>query len=320
MVDNEKMLLETKALCTYYPLPKKFFWQEQKYLKACQDIYLQLPRGKIIALLGESGCGKSTLGHTLAGLLPWQSGELFFEGQALKHQDLFKPELRRQIQLIFQDPHSALNPRQHIMDILGQPLRFHGLASKQQLEEQVAALLEQVGLSPQLMHQYAHTLSGGQKQRVNIARAISLRPQLIIADEILASLDVSVQAQMVHLLMDLKNKYALTYLFISHDLAMVQSMADIVLVMYAGRIVEAGASGEIFSRPRHPYTRALLEAIPSLTGKRPQVLAGDVPHLGNLPKGCAFQSRCALKEDRCLGEIPRVQGFGSACVQEKRME
>jgi peptide/nickel transport system ATP-binding protein len=276
--------------------------EPRRYLRAVDQVSLAIEKGETLALVGESGCGKSTVARLIVGLYQPSAGRVAFEG--------------RRMQMIFQDPYASLNPRWRVRDIVAEPIRF--LRTSQSVDE----LLRQVGLSPDDGDKYPHEFSGGQRQRVSIARALAGEPDFLVCDEPTSALDVSVQAQILNLMLDLQARFGLTYLFISHNLAVVSQVADRVGVMYAGRIVELAAAAEIFSRPRHPYTRMLLDAVPdlSMAGKPRIPVAGEVPNPLALPQGCAFHPRCPHANERCRTETPAlIDGVACHAVHEKRI-
>ena len=276
--------------------------EPRRHLRAVDRVSFAIEKGETLALVGESGCGKSTVARLIVGLYPPTEGGIAFAG--------------RRMQMIFQDPYASLNPRWRVRDIVAEPIRFLGTSQK------VDALLRQVGLSPDDGEKYPHEFSGGQRQRISIARALAGEPDFLVCDEPTSALDVSVQAQILNLMLDLQARLALTYLFISHNLAVVSQVADRVGVMYAGRIVELARSAQIFSRSRHPYTRMLLDAVPDLSrsGRARTAVAGEVPNPLALPTGCAFHPRCPYANERCRNETPPLED-GVAChaVREKRI-
>jgi oligopeptide/dipeptide ABC transporter ATP-binding protein len=287
-------------------------------LDAVREVNLDILRGETLGLVGESGCGKSTLGRCILRLIEPTTGTIVFDGVDITRtpRRQLRP-VRRRMQIIFQDPVSSLNPRMTIGSMLSEPIRVHGFARAADVGGRVESLLERVGLSPSVMGRYPHELSGGQRQRVGIARALSVEPDFIVADEPVSALDVSIQAQVLNLLADLKESLALTYLFISHDLHVVRSLSDRVAVMYLGRIVELGAKTTLFSTPAHPYTRALLAATPKLGSDDGAALAGEPPSAMAPPSGCAFHPRCPAAEERCRSERPELrtltEGHTVAC-------
>ena len=288
-------------------------------LHAVDGVSFSIERGKTLALVGESGCGKSTVARLLVGLYAPTRGGLKFDGQdahaAFKTAEGRK--LRRRIQMIFQDPYASLNPRWIVEDIIGEPLREHDILSdKAALRERVGELLKSVGLSPLDMSKYPHQFSGGQRQRISIARALATQPEFLVCDEPTSALDVSVQAQVLNIMKDLQREQGLTYLFISHNLAVVRHVADQVGVMYLGRLVEVADKRDLFSTPRHPYTRMLLDAIPQMkqTGRARTPVQGEVPNPLNPPAGCAFHPRCPHANARCSSERPKLSSIGGVQV------
>lgn len=307
------ILSEAKQLSKTFPVKNK---EKNAVLHAVSQVDLTILEGETLALVGESGCGKSTLGRLLLGLLPPTEGQVFFDGHNLAR---CTPEelrnLRQQMQIVFQDTAASLNPRLDVEGILSEPLRIHRLCPREEMPARAEALLTQVGLSPELLHRYPHELSGGQRQRVVLARALALNPRLIVCDEPVSALDVSVQAQMLNLLSDLQKERALTYLFISHDLSVVRHIADRVCVMFLGQICEAGPTGEVFRNPRHPYTRFLLESIPrpdpACREEERALLTGEIPSPITPPSGCRFRTRCPFARENCARSAPPMQTNGS---------
>ena len=293
----------------------------RQLLHAVDGVSFDIQRGQTLALVGESGCGKSTVARLLVGLYAPTRGGLIFDGQDAHaaFRTAQGRHLRRRIQMIFQDPYASLNPRWRVEDIVGEPLREHGLVTEPgALRDRVDALLLSVGLSPQDRVKYPHQFSGGQRQRISIARALATEPDFLVCDEPTSALDVSVQAQVLNIMKDLQRKQGLTYLFISHNLAVVRHVSDQVGVMYLGRLVEVADQRALFSNPRHPYTRMLLDAIPKLrdTGRARTPVQGEVPNPLNPPPGCAFNPRCPHANDRCRQERPALQtlqGIQIAC-------
>jgi oligopeptide transport system ATP-binding protein len=302
-------LLEARGLTKHFPIRGAGLFAAKKGgLRAVEDVTIELHAGKTFAVVGESGCGKTTLARMLALLHRPTAGGLRFDGQLItsnKRRDINM--LRRDVQMIFQDPYSALNPRMTVAAIISEPLRIHRRPGR---AERVAALMEAVGMAPSLGDRYPHEFSGGQRQRIGIARALALEPRLVIADEPVSALDVSVQSQVLNLMQDLQDERGMAYLLVSHDLAVVDHMADQVAVMYLGRIVESAARDDIFARPSHPYTRALMRAIPTPGGGKRTTrvgLGGEVPSPLNPPAGCPFHPRCPNAVDICRRERPVLE-------------
>jgi oligopeptide transport system ATP-binding protein len=294
-------LVRVEGLVKYFPLRSGFFKRRTAYVKAVDGVSLDVEAGETVGLVGESGCGKSTFGRTVLRLIEPTAGRVSFGGQDIGR--LGGGELRRfrrHMQIIFQDPYSSLNPRMKVKDIVGEPLRIHGLArGRRAIEERVAALLGKVGLGDSTMTRYPHEFSGGQRQRIGVARALAVEPKFIVADEPLSALDVSIQAQIVNLLQDLQQELGLAYLFIAHDLKMVEYLSRRVAVMYLGKVVELATSADLYRAPRHPYTQALLSAVPSPTpgSKRTRILLpGEPPSPIRPPAGCAFHPRCSIAD------------------------
>jgi len=301
------------------------------FLHAVDGVGFDIERGQTLALVGESGCGKSTVARLLVGLYEPTRGGFAFDGQDAHalYRGSDAKALRRRIQMIFQDPYASLNPRWKVADIIAEPLREHGiLSAKAELAERVGQLLQSVGLSPQDMAKFPHQFSGGQRQRISIARALATEPEFLVCDEPTSALDVSVQAQVLNIMKDLQRQRGLTYLFISHNLAVVRHVSDRVGVMYLGRLVELADKAPLFAAPRHPYTRMLLDAIPKMhdTGRARTPVQGEVPNPLNPPSGCAFNPRCPWANERCRAERPQLLDAGDgtqvAChaVQEGRID
>ena len=301
----------------------KHFPTDQGVLRAVDSVTFEIMRGETLGLVGESGCGKSTTGRCILRLVEPTQGEVEFEGQdvtATSKSEL--RALRREMQIIFQDPAASLNPRMKIGDIVAEPLVIHKIGTKQERRERVAWLLGKVGLDPDFIKRYSHEFSGGQLQRIGVARALALNPKLIVADEPVSALDVSVQAQVVNLLQDLQKEFGLTYLFISHGLAVVEHISTRVAVMYLGRIVELATAAQLYATPLHPYTRALLSAIPVPDPKVKReriILKGDVPTARQPPSGCRFRTRCPIAIDECSRIDPELReispGHSAACIR-----
>ena len=307
---SSKPLLEVRDLVKHFPVRSPgLFGRRKPSVHALNGVSFDLARGETLAIVGESGCGKSTLAKTLALLHQPDSGEIWFDGDPVSLRGGARSkDIRRRSQLIFQDPHGSLNPRLTVGEIIAEPLVIHGIARNFR-NSRVAEVASSVGLGTQDLGKYPHQFSGGQRQRIAIARALVSAPELVIADEPLSALDVSVQSQVINLLAELKVSQGLTYIFISHDLSVVAYIADRVAVMYLGRIVELGASESLFSSPSHPYTRALLEAAPEIgkrMGKKPQPAKGEAASSGNIPHGCPFHPRCPNVQDICRIERPQL--------------
>jgi oligopeptide/dipeptide ABC transporter ATP-binding protein len=311
-------LVRVRALVKHFPVEGS-----DDVVRAVDGVTFEIMQGETLGLVGESGCGKSTVGRCLLRLIEPTAGEITFEGRdVVKMKSAELRRLRREMQIIFQDPYASLNPRLSVSEIVGEPLKIHGLGGREERRARVAELLRKVGLDPDYMKRYPHEFSGGQRQRIGIARALALNPKLIVADEPVSALDVSVQAQVVNLLQDLQEEFGLTYLFISHGLAVVEHISTRVAVMYLGRIVEVASAAELYSNPLHPYTRALLSAIPipdPLKKRERIILTGDVPTPINPPTGCRFRTRCPVAIDRCAQIDPDLRevspGHTVACIR-----
>jgi oligopeptide/dipeptide ABC transporter ATP-binding protein len=312
---NQTSLLEAKGLKKYFPLKKKLFSKNQKFVRAVDDISFQIYKGETLGIVGESGCGKSTTGRMLIRLLEATDGEVHYNGKNIL--EMPKEEmrvLRKDLQMVFQDPFSSLNPRMTVGQIIEEPLVNFGLFTEGERKQKVLEILEIVGLGSEARHRYPHQFSGGQRQRIGIARALIVNPQIIIADEPVSALDVSIQSQILNLLRDLQKQFDLTYVFISHDLNVVNHICDRVIVMYLGRVVELSSNDQLFEEPLHPYTQALLSAVPttdSETKRERIVLKGDVPSPASPPKGCAFHPRCAACMDICKEVRPELKDMGN---------
>ena len=303
-------LLEARNLTKQFVIGNRFTAQGLRTVHAVDAVSLKIMPGETVGLVGESGCGKSTLGRCMTRLYDITGGELYFEGADITKRTLrqMRP-LRQRMQMVFQDPYASLNPRRRIRDLIAEPLRVHLRLSETEVRARVRQLLDVVGLLPDHMDRFPHEFSGGQRQRIGIARAIALEPSLIVADEPVSALDVSVQAQIVNLLADLQERLSLTYVFIAHDLSVVRQVSTRIAVMYLGSIVELGSANDIFAKPSHPYTQALISAVPQpdlkKAGERKRiVLTGDVPSPINPPQGCRFHPRCPFATDKCRNERP----------------
>ena len=319
--NGNRALVQVRGLVKHFPT-------DDGVLRAVDGVTFDIVHGETLGLVGESGCGKSTAGRCLLRLIEPTAGQIEFEQRNVVAMD--KRELRglrRQMQIIFQDPQASLNPRMKVGDIIAEPLVIHKIGSKQERRERVAWLLGKVGLDADFMKRYSHEFSGGQLQRIGVARALALNPKLIVADEPVSALDVSVQAQVVNLLQDLQKEFGLTYLFISHGLAVVEHISTRVAVMYLGRIVEIAAAKDLYLNPLHPYTRALLSAIPIPDPKEKReriILKGDVPTARNPPSGCRFRTRCPIAIDECARIDPELReispGHSAACIRVEGYE
>ncbi len=314
-------LLDARGLVKHYPIKGGVMLKEIAAVKAVDDVTLNIHPGETLGLVGESGCGKSTFGRAILRLEEPTAGEVWFDGDnILAYEREQLRALRRKMQIIFQDPFSSLNPRKPVASIIGEPLLIHGMKSRQERDARVLELLRVVGLRQEHMRRYPHMFSGGQRQRIGVARALALNPQLVVCDEAVSALDVSIQAQVLNLLKDLQEDFGLTYLFISHDLHVVEHISDRVAVMYLGKIVEVAASELIYARPLHPYTQALLSAspMPDPTHRRKRIiLKGDVPSPIDPPPGCRFHTRCPFAEAICAETEPALRevnsGHQAAC-------
>jgi len=320
---NRHTLLQVTDLRKYFPIHRGLLRTVKGYVKAIDGVSFTIREGETLGLVGESGCGKTTTGRCILRVVEPTSGEILFKDEQTQNESMISilqlkgqalKSFRRNMQMIFQDPYSSLNPRMTVLENVGEPLRVHGLASGSELQDRVERIIHAVGLKTEHLRRYPHSFSGGQRQRIGIARALILNPKLIVCDEPVSALDVSVQAQIVNLLQDLQDEFRLTYLFIAHDMSVVRHISDRVVVMYAGRIVETSATEEVLSQPKHPYTETLLSAIP-----RPDphyrsqriITGGEAPDPANLPMGCAFHPRCRYAKDICKAETPALRPINS---------
>lgn len=309
-------LLEIKNLKKYFPVKKGLIQKVVGHVRAVDGVSFHVLPGETLGLVGESGCGKSTTGRTLLKLIEPSGGEIIYQGKHLEKLSVqeMRP-YRREMQIIFQDPYSSLNPRMMVNEIIAEPLKIHNLVPQKDMQKRVYELLDLVGLNKKHAMRYPHEFSGGQRQRIGVARALAVEPKLIICDEPVSALDVSIQAQVINLLQDLQNEFGLTYLFIAHDLSVVKHISNRVAVMYLGKIVEIAESNALYANPKHPYTQALLSAIPSptVTGAKKEriLLQGDVPSPMNQPSGCHFRTRCRYATKHCQEAVPELCDSGN---------
>lgn len=310
-MDDRRPLLEVRNAVKYYPVTGGVFLRQIASVKAVDGVSLGILAGETLGLVGESGCGKSTLGRIILRLEEPTGGDILFNGESILGFDADRMRtLRREMQIIFQDPFSSLNPRKNVAHIVGEPLLVHGMTNRQEREARVLELLEVVGLKREHMRRYPHQFSGGQRQRIGVARALALKPKLIICDEAVSALDVSIRGQVINLLQDLQQEFGLTYLFISHDLSVVEHISDRVAVMYLGKLMELTGSEMLYKKPLHPYSQALLSASPvpdPRRKKRRVILAGDVPSPIAPPPGCRFHTRCIYAREICMRDMPQLR-------------
>ncbi len=323
---NEDLLI-VESIKKYFPI-KSGFGMTHKWLKAVDGVSFELKRDSVFAIVGESGCGKSTVARLLLKLLPLDSGKIFFKGEDISNikGDALK-KFRKSIQIVFQDPFASLNPRMRVFDTLSEPFKIHNMVKRNEIKDRVVNLLEKVGLTHESLYKYPHEFSGGQRQRICIARALTVSPELIVADEPLSALDVSIQAQILNLFQDIKREYSMSFVFISHDLKVVRYFSDVVGVMYLGKIVERSKTEDLFEYPMHPYTRLLLASAPKIrfkedTRAREQKgkeipsyqFIGDIPSPVNIPDGCPFHPRCPERFNICDKVIPELRDIGNRAV------
>lgn len=318
---NGKVLLDVQDLKSYYPILGGVLRRRVGWVKAVDGVSFSIQSGETLGMVGESGCGKSTLGRTIVRLVNASGGRVLFQGEdVLEFKGPALKRMRRDMQIIFQDPYASLNPRMPVGDIIGEGLRVHGMKNRKEREKTVQYFLTVVGLRKEYVRRYPHEFSGGQRQRIGIARALALRPKLVVCDEPVSALDVSIQSQVLNLLEDLQKEFGLTYLFIAHDLSVVEYISDRVVVMYLGKLAEVADSERLYANPKHPYTQALLSAIPvpdPALKKERIVLHGDVPSPINPPSGCRFRTRCWLAQSICAEQEPLLRevepGHWAAC-------
>lgn len=331
MAEQQPILLEVRNLKKHFPIQKGILRRTVGYVRAVDGVNLFIREGETLGLVGESGCGKTTTGRLILRAIEPTEGEVLFRknGSMVNVAEMSSQEMktfRKEMQIIFQDPFSSLNPRMTVMDIISEPLRIHGLAKGDELKTKVRELLEAVGLRAQHMNRYPYAFSGGQRQRIGVARALALRPKLIVCDEPVSALDVSVQAQVINLLEDLQREFGLTYLFIAHDLSVVEHISNRVAVMYLGNIVETAKAEDLYTNPLHPYTEALMSAVPRTDPENKSnriLLAGDVPSPAKPPSGCKFHPRCQYAQPICSEQTPQLVEYSpdhyAACHRVKEL-
>jgi len=322
MSNSADIILSIQNLKTYFPIKKGVFRKVVGHIKAVDDVSIDIYRGETLGLVGESGCGKTTLGKTILKLINPSDGKIYFNDKQ-KKRDILNlnygemKDIRKKLQIVFQDPHSSLNPAYTVFGSLEDPLKIYGIKSKSERRRVIGDLLEAVNMRREQMDHYPHEFSGGQRQRIGIARALCIDPELIVLDEAVSALDVSIQAQVLQLLKKIKEERNLTYIFITHDLSVVEYVSDRIAVMYLGKIVEITKSEELFRNTLHPYTKALLSAIPVADldkKKKRTILQGDVPNPANPPSGCPFHPRCPVRKDKCKTDIPELINYGKSNV------
>ena len=305
-------ILKVEGLTKHFPGNRNGLFGKRDVVQAVDGVSFEIAAGEAVGLVGESGCGKSTTGRLITRLLEPTAGKIEFEGQDITHlSNAQMRPIRSDLQMIFQDPYASLNPRQTIGTIIANMFEIQGIKPAGGVENEVRALMERVGLNPEHINRYPHEFSGGQRQRIGVARAIALKPKLIVADEPVSALDVSIQAQVVNLLEDLQNEFKMSYIFVAHDLSVVQHISDRVVVMYLGKVMEQADKADLFNKPRHPYTKALLSAVPvadPIEGRKREriMLHGDLPSPINPPSGCVFNTRCWKATDKCRTEVPQL--------------
>lgn len=317
---EREVLLETRNLTKEFELKNNFGIRRKQAVHAVSGVSLEIFAGETLSLVGESGCGKSTLGRMMMRLIEPTRGEILFEGQDITgYSEKQMNQVYKKIQMIFQDPYASLNPRMRVRQLIGEPLLTHkACGGREELDKRVGELMHMVGIRPELADRYPHQFSGGQRQRIGIARALALNPRLIVCDEPVSALDVSIQSQILNLLKDLQQEFQLTYLFISHDLGVVHYISDRICVMFLGKVCEIGETEEIYRNPLHPYTKFLLQAVPSMDPekrqRREQILAGEIPSAVSPPSGCRFRTRCPYAKDICKEREPEMKTLGSRRV------
>jgi len=313
MSAEQKSLVQVRNLKKYFPVSRQLFSTQRRFIKAVDEVSFDVLEGETLGLVGETGCGKTTVARTILQLYRPTSGQVLFDGvdlASLQENDLRK--MRSRMQMIFQDPYASLNPRMTVGAIIAAPLDVHTRLDQKEKRDRVQELLKLVGLNPDFVNRYPHEFSGGQRQRIGIARALALNPDLVICDEPISSLDVSIQAQVVNLLEELQNRLGLTYIFVAHDLSMVRHISDRIIVMYLGKVMELADRNEIYLHPLHPYTRALMSAVPipdpdKARNRKRIILKGDIPSPLNPPQGCNFNTRCPIASGRCFQEDPEYR-------------